>query len=507
MEIAGIPTVTLGFWDQHEYVRIGALTRGCPNLRYVSVPRIGDPVEALDEYYDELIDALTVPLTPEEEAAPTWDTTPPERVWCKCSLLEAQELIQQTTLVENARNNPISKYTDGLPVIIPTEQAVAEMMTGTSHDPDETIKRYSGMEGGEWVLGNDVTWGMLYTSTVEKAAICAVMAGCKPEYMPVVLAIASSGGNATSCPGTSSMQNTYHFVSGPIAEAIGMNPGQNALDVGSPVNMTLGRVGALMSINFGRCTTGEARSDAGNLIHSVCFPEDLGALPEGWIGFNEESTYMSDGERVNYDASESVLGTTGSLWGMMTGAWSFPGYYRSLPAGKGGVARMVGEYNPGTGILNEYTENHNYGSFDGYPGPWNWLDAIAPKIQFVNPQPGGTFWIVHESLAELLVMAGLETKEEVYEYLWLNYFNTAYDWYMTGLWEHAVDFGPGPGGKTWWEILDNGPSDPDYLYHTFGNSPMDNCMIVSDSIADEHWYCSVGLGGGRPRAYPIDPWK
>jgi hypothetical protein len=502
MEIAGIPTVTLGFWDQHEYVRIGALTRGCPNIRYVDVPRIGDPEVALDGYYDEVIDALTVPLTPEEAAAPTWDTTPPERVWFKGSLLEAQEFFQQTTLVENARNNPISKWTDGLPIIIPTEQAVAKMMTGTSHDPDEPIVSYNEKDAeGNWIPGNVRTWGMLYTSTVEKAAITAVMSGCKPEYMPVVLAIASSGGNSTNCPGTSSMANTYHFVSGPIAEEIGMNPGQNALDVGSPVNMSLGRVGALMSINFGRCTTGEARSDAGNLIHSVCFPEDLGALPEGWIGFNEESTYRVDGEPVNYTADESVLGGAGSLWGMMTGAWSFPGYYRSVTAGKGGVARMIG-------IEPSLTENHNLGSFPGSPGPHNWLAAIAPKIQFVNPQPGGTFWIVHESLAELLVMAGLDTKEAVYEYLYDNYFNTVEDYYMTGLWEHSVDFGwggPIPGDpRSWWDVLDE---EPDYQYHTFGNSPMSNCMIVSDSIADEHWYCSVGLGGGRPRSYPIDAWR
>jgi hypothetical protein len=96
--------------------------------------------------------------------------------------------------------------------------------------------------------------------------------------MPVALAIAEMGGGTTNCPGTSSMQTTLYTLSGPIAKEIGMNAGQNSMDVGNPANMSIGRVGSIMSVNFGGCITGLIRTDAGNMVHSTAFAEDLEEL-------------------------------------------------------------------------------------------------------------------------------------------------------------------------------------------------------------------------------------
>ena len=63
----------------------------------------------------------------------------PPRILFTGTLLDAQEFYQQTTIVPAASNSPIAKYTDGLPIVIPTEEAVREVLTGTTHQPDELI--------------------------------------------------------------------------------------------------------------------------------------------------------------------------------------------------------------------------------------------------------------------------------------------------------------------------------------------------------------------------------
>ena len=64
-------------------------------------------------------------------------------------------------------------WSDGLPVVIPTEERIAHMLTGTRSDPDEAVGNVPPLDE---------------TATVRAVASHAVMAGCKPEYMPVVLA-------------------------------------------------------------------------------------------------------------------------------------------------------------------------------------------------------------------------------------------------------------------------------------------------------------------------------
>jgi hypothetical protein len=388
--------------------------------------------------------------------------------------------------VENCRMCPIAKYTDGLPIIIPTEEKVAAMLTGTSHKAGEIVARQLARSANS-PAGGQITYAQKYTSTVEKVAICAVMAGCKPQYLPVALAIAEGGGGTTSCPGTSSMFTTIFCVSGPIAKEIGMNVGQNAMDVGTPANVTLGRVGALMSINFGGCITGLVRTDTGNMEHSICFPEDLEGLPPGWVSFAQECTYYDTNTKttVNFTKDQSVVGKMAG-WSMVTGLFSFPGYYRSLNSGTMGIARYLG--------------------VEGQPGYYNWLEAILPIFQRAMPSPGGAMFIMHMNLAELLYDYGFKTKDEVYKWMWDAYLMPVYDYYNSGLYDHATNGGlyiEPTSGKSYRELIAAGGQ---YLLHRFGGSNYkSNCIIVSDSFADEHWYGGVFIG--RPSAVAIDPWR
>jgi hypothetical protein len=480
----------MGYDDQINFHKQTSLLNGNPGVRWIDVPRYGSGEERVSTFYEKVAEALTAPLTADEQQTGLYQPPSPPRVLFEGTLDEAYEFYQQTTLIENCRNCPISKYTDGLPVVVPTEEKVAEMLTGTSHDPNEEIKSQVDVAGfgGVTPAGTTVLYGRCYTATVEKVATCAVMAGCKPEYLPVVLAIAACGGTNTSCPGTSGAEGVGTFIiSGPVAKEIGMNAGQNALDVGNQANMTLGRVGAIISVNLAGCITGLIRTDSGNPIHSLCFPEDAEGLPPGWEGYNEESTYSKDGETVSYTTNESVLGRAGLNWSMVELQHS-PGSTRQLNSGLGGFARNI-----------QYQLDIPYGT----PGNYNWLMGFLPTVKYFQKNPTGVVLVMNPYMALMLYDHGFKTKADAYQWICDTYTITAGEWSRMGWWDFMTDAGtriePTSG-------LPYNDLPEDYPIRAFGTNPMANCFIVSSGFADELCYM-FGGGRGRPTAYPIDPWR
>src|ERR1041384_6169295 len=101
-------------------------------------------------------------------------------------------------------------WTDGLPVVLPTEKRVAAMLAATSRKPDEVVGRMQPTE-----------FRVAWEYTVEKVAVNAVMAGAKPEYFPVILALAASQVSARGS--TTSSSAAMAVVNGPIRKEIGMN--------------------------------------------------------------------------------------------------------------------------------------------------------------------------------------------------------------------------------------------------------------------------------------------
>ena len=87
-------------------------------------------------------------------------------------------------------------WTDKLPIVLPTEERVAEMLAGTSRKPDEVVGRMQPTKNRG-----------LWSYTVEKVAVNAVMAGARPEYFPVILALAATGFSAR---GSSSSSAATH---------------------------------------------------------------------------------------------------------------------------------------------------------------------------------------------------------------------------------------------------------------------------------------------------------
>ena len=156
-------------------------------------------------------------------------------------------------------------WSDGLPVTPPTDERVLAMLKGTQRRPDEIVGKIPPYLG---------------TCTVEKAAINAVMAGCKPEYMPVLLAALEAALEPVftlhGMLATTYFSSPIIIVNGPIARRIGMNSGLNVLGQGNRANATIGRALNLIVLNVGGGRPGEAdRSTLGAPSkYTLCFAED-----------------------------------------------------------------------------------------------------------------------------------------------------------------------------------------------------------------------------------------
>jgi hypothetical protein len=222
-----------------ELATLNAAKRGMPHERIVFVPHPvwGKTAEQLAAYVNgpdpttgkpmmkEVVDALTQPLTADDQK--TGVVTP--SVGPPTFGPDTAKNLQEYYL-ENG-------FTDYLPIVIPTEEEVDAMLQGTSHHPDEVV--------GKMAAGAYAPW----TFTVKQVAISAVMAGAKPEYFPIILAIASSGYAALF-----SSTNSFAFsmiVNGPIRDTLNMNYTIGALGPFAQPNATIGRAWTILSKNLG----------------------------------------------------------------------------------------------------------------------------------------------------------------------------------------------------------------------------------------------------------------
>ena len=146
LEKEGIPTVLINFGEEEGKVVHDSTLHGIPKLRHLIASRnsLGGVTEA--EYLLPLVlDELTRPLNAEEQVEGLF--APHEsRILFEGTLPEAEEFYNQTEEIPAMLNAPFSKYTDGLPVVIPTEERVEAMLKGTSHKPDELITLQRDME-------------------------------------------------------------------------------------------------------------------------------------------------------------------------------------------------------------------------------------------------------------------------------------------------------------------------------------------------------------------------
>ena len=234
----GIPTVGVHTHVFARLVRATALALGMPRLRQAFVPQpvVDRSAADLRAYIDghdrvsgrpfmhEVLDGLTRALDQEDLQGQSFERTTPR-------LLEPETEDNLHRLFEE------NHWTDCLPIVLPTEARVDAMLKGTSHPPEEVVGRLRPADLREF-----------WEFTVEKAAVNAVMAGARPEYFPVVLALAASGVTARSSS-TNSFA-TISVINGPIRNEIGMHSGIGVMGPYNHANATIGRAYGLLSQNL-----------------------------------------------------------------------------------------------------------------------------------------------------------------------------------------------------------------------------------------------------------------
>jgi hypothetical protein len=283
-----------------DYMKQDSQTYGMPlRLSFPPYPIVGMPISVLRQYIEgndpvtgkplmhEVIDALTKPITEEEKKG-------------VFQMVSRSRLIKPDT-EENLRRFFLENgWTDGLPIILPTEERVAEMLKGTTHKPDEVVGEMSITDSEERLA-----------YTVEKVGSIAVMAGARPEHLPVILAIAST--REAAFPSSTTSFGRMVLVNGPICKELRMNSGVGALSPLNFANSVIGRAWTLMTINFGNTRVGETflGSQGNNLnYNNMCVAEN--EERSVWEPFHVQKGFKPDESIVSLFRGWSVLNSMGA---------------------------------------------------------------------------------------------------------------------------------------------------------------------------------------------------
>ncbi len=288
LEAAGVPTVAVHTHVFARLVQSVARANGMPTVRQAFVPQpvVGrspadlrayiegtDPINKRS-FIESIIGGLTRPLTDEDMTGLSFERTTPR-------LLEPETEERLRALFEENR------WTDFAPIVLPTEDRVAAMLEGTRHAPDEVVGRL-----------RPTVYREFWEFTVEKVAVNAVMAGAKPAYLPVLLAMAASGLTGRSSSTTS--QATVSLVNGPIRDEIGMNYGIGAMGPYNHANATIGRAFGLLSQNLqgGSVPQESYMGSQGNFLsYNATFAENEQASP--WEPFHVQHGFEAEESTVS----------------------------------------------------------------------------------------------------------------------------------------------------------------------------------------------------------------
>ena len=188
------------------------------------------------------------------------------------------------------------RWGDGLPLIPPTAERVEQMLRGTGRAPTEVVAHLAPGFG---------------VASVERIAINAVMAGCRPGYLPLLIAaveaVAERRFNLQGIQATTNPATPWIVVNGPLAGQLGINAGLNCLGQGARANATLGRALRLVLQNVGGALPGDMdRATHGQPgKYTFCCAENEAESP--WVPLHVERGY-APGESV-----VTVIAAAGTL--------------------------------------------------------------------------------------------------------------------------------------------------------------------------------------------------
>jgi hypothetical protein len=208
---------------------------------------------------------------------------------------------------------------DGLPLVPPTRRALDAMLGAVQEGPGHVL----GMMAPGMV---DVT--------VEDAAVCAVAAGCKPSYFPVVLAaleaVMEPEFNFLAIQATTELASPLVIVHGPVAERLGVHSGSGCLGPGFRANATIGRAVRLAAVRLGMAVPGE--TDMATFGHGGKYAACFAEAACGWEPLHATRGFRAAQSAVTVVAADAPVnvndyasGSAESVLRMISATMAYPG--------------------------------------------------------------------------------------------------------------------------------------------------------------------------------------
>ncbi len=306
-EYLGIPAVTVGAPTFIAQIHSTGVNRGVPVFRTAEYPgAFASHSEeelrrnAREVVWPQIVTALTAPITQKEiEQYAAAGKRPYDEVVYTGTFDEIQEFCQ------------VNNWTDGLPVVPPTDAAVREYLRFTPYDPSDVLGIYA----------------LAYRECpVYTVAVNAVMAGVPKEFMPVCIAMTQALGNGEWRRPLASTHgwSPYAWLNGPVARQLGIDCGQGMIS--EPKNKALGRFLDLMMLNLGGYYVKDNRMGTFGYLTPFVFAEDEEAcLRVGWTPYHVT---------LGYDRNDNTVTVASALqWGNnITPATDDPGQIMQLLA-------------------------------------------------------------------------------------------------------------------------------------------------------------------------------
>lgn len=284
-EYMGIPSVVIagpGFSDQARYT---ARNNGVPVMRVAQYPGAfaADSKETLlkntrEVLWPQIVEALTKPITTEEKEQAE-----------KAGSGDIRDDVFYGTLDEIDAYFRKQNWTDGLPIVPPTFEKVNEFMKYTPYRYDETVAVLP-------IAHRDTkAWHV---------AVNAVMAGCKPEYMPILIALTKGlgDGNFRRTLASTHAWAPYCWINGPIARGLGIDCGQGQIN--EEANVAIGRFLNLALMNLCGYYVKQDRMGTFGYPMPWCLVEDEEACARiGWKPYHVRNGFSEDDSVVTLSST------------------------------------------------------------------------------------------------------------------------------------------------------------------------------------------------------------
>ena len=286
-EVMGIPSVMIAAPGFVKQAKSTAATAGIGILRVAEYPG-----SFASHTREELLENTREVLWPQVKQALTTPFTKEEFQSASPASFDDLASDLSGTFEDIQRIFRDSGWTDGLPIIPPTKTAVAEFLKFTDLPPDHVI--------GEIPPAQRAV-------TVRHVAVNGVMAGCPPEFMPLLLAFAEAmkDGNFRRTLVSTHAWTPYCWLNGPVARQLGLDNGQG--EISEPRNAVLGRFIGLALLNLGGYRVKENRMGTFGYLTPWCLVEnDQAALEAGWKpyhlqrGFSLNESTLSAASAINW---------------------------------------------------------------------------------------------------------------------------------------------------------------------------------------------------------------